>query len=82
MPIDQPQPFTGYPMRYLIAVLFPPLAVLLCGKPGQAFLNFFLTLLLYVPGLIHALMVVASTEAEARNQRLVRAVQFGQYQPR
>ena len=48
-------------MLYLVAVLLPPLAVLLAGKPFQAILNLVLTLLFYVPGLIHALFVVTTT---------------------
>jgi len=60
-------------MRYLIAVILPPLAVLLCGKPGQALLNFLLTLLLWVPGVVHALVVVASHKADLRNEALIRA---------
>ncbi|MFZ4779617.1 MAG: YqaE/Pmp3 family membrane protein, partial [Terrimicrobiaceae bacterium] len=31
-------------MRYLLAIILPPLAVLLCGKPFQAVLNLILTL--------------------------------------
>lgn len=61
-------------MLYLVAFLFPPLAVLLCGKPFQAVLNLFLTLLLYVPGLVHALIVVANRDADRRTDRLVRAL--------
>ena len=37
---------------YLLAILLPPVAVLLCGKPIQAVLNFFLTLCFWVPGAI------------------------------
>ncbi len=47
-------------MRYLLAIIFPPLAVLLCGKPIQAVLNCFLTLLLWIPGVVHAILVVNS----------------------
>ena len=45
-------------MLYLVAILVPPLAVLLCGKPFQALLNIVLTLLIYFPGMIHAILVV------------------------
>lgn len=61
-------------MLYLIAILLPPLAVLLCGKPFQAVLNFFLTLLLWFPGAIHACLVVSSYHADKRTDRLVKAV--------
>lgn len=51
---------------YLIAILFPPLAVLLAGKPIQAVLNLILTLFFYVPGLIHAILVVHDKKADKR----------------
>jgi uncharacterized membrane protein YqaE (UPF0057 family) len=57
---------------YLVAVLVPPLAVLLAGKPFQAILNLILTLLLYVPGLIHALFVVHNHYADKRQERFLR----------
>jgi uncharacterized membrane protein YqaE (UPF0057 family) len=62
-------------MRYLLAIVFPPLAVLLCGKPIQAILNCFLTLLLWIPGVVHALFVVANHLADKRTERLIRAMQ-------
>jgi uncharacterized membrane protein YqaE (UPF0057 family) len=61
-------------MRYLIAILLPPLAVFLCGKPVQGILNIFLTLLFWVPGVIHALFVVHSHLADLRTDRLVNAI--------
>ena len=36
----------------------PPVAVLFCGKPFQAVINFILTLIFWVPGVIHAILVV------------------------
>lgn len=32
-------------MMYLLAILLPPVAVLFCGKPFQAIINFILTLI-------------------------------------
>lgn len=61
-------------MRYLFAVIFPPLGVLLCGKPIQFLLSIPLTLCFYVPGIIHALCVVSSYEAENRTNKIVRAI--------
>jgi len=61
-------------MIYLIAVIFPPLAVLLIGKPIQALLNCFLCLLLYVPGLIHAILVINEKKADKRNNKLIHAM--------
>ena len=45
-------------MMYLLAILLPPVAVLFCGKPFQAIINFILTLIFWVPGVIHAILVV------------------------
>ena len=60
-------------MLYLIAILLPPLAVLMCGKPFQALLlNLPLTLLLWVPGVIHAVFVVHNHYADKRQDRLIR----------
>mgnify|MGYP006174169009 FL=1 len=64
-------------MLYLIAILLPPLAVLLAGKPFQAILNLLLTLMLYVPGLLHALLVVHNHYADRRNERLIRETRRG-----
>lgn len=61
-------------MMYLIAVLLPPLAVLLAGKPIQAILNLFLCLMLYFPGAIHAILVVSEAKADRRNRQLVDAL--------
>ena len=53
-------------MLYLLAVVLPPLAVLLCGKPFQALLSIPLTLLGWAPGVIHALFVVQNQYATCR----------------
>lgn len=60
-------------MRYFLAIVLPPLAVLLCGKPLQAFLNIFLTLSGWIPGALHALFVVHNHDADVRAQSLERA---------
>jgi len=61
-------------MRTILAVLCPPAAVLSTGKPAQGAVNLALTLLLYVPGLLHALSVVSRYETDRRNETLVRLV--------
>jgi len=61
-------------MLFLVAILLPPLAVLLCGKPFQALINLVLTLMLYFPGLIHALFVVNNYYADKRTKRLIDAM--------
>jgi len=61
-------------MRYLLCLL-PPLAILSCGKVGQFLLNCILTLFLYIPGVIHAILVVNQYNAEKRNDKLIKALQ-------
>lgn len=61
-------------MRYLLAIILPPVAVLLCGKPVQFMLNIFLTLLFWIPGAIHAVLVVNSHLADERTGRLEKAI--------
>ena len=61
-------------MLYLIAILFPPLAVLLAGKPFQAVLSVLLTLCFYLPGLIHAVLVINDSKATKRHREMVRAM--------
>ena len=61
-------------MLYLVAVVLPPLAVLLCGKPLQALLSVPLTLLGWAPGVIHALFVVNNHYADRRAERMMRAM--------
>ena len=60
-------------MRYLLAILLPPVAVLLCGKPVQALLNLVLTLFFWVPGAVHACLVVHEHLADKRADRIVAA---------
>ena len=61
-------------MRYLLAVILPPVAVLICGKPIQALLNLILTLLFWIPGLIHAIFVVNGYYADKRTNRVIEAI--------
>lgn len=61
-------------MRYLLAILCPPVAVLLCGKPITAFFNILLTLLFWIPGVIHALLVVSSYQADTRAKKQTAAI--------
>jgi len=41
-------------LRYFFCVVFPPLAVLLTGRFASFFLSVLLTLLGWIPGVIHA----------------------------
>jgi uncharacterized membrane protein YqaE (UPF0057 family) len=61
-------------MRYLLAIVLPPVAVLLCGKPIQFILNFLLTLCFWIPGVVHALFVVNSHLADKRTDRIEKAI--------
>ncbi|ARK30597.1 YqaE/Pmp3 family membrane protein [Halalkalibacter krulwichiae] len=56
-------------MMYLIAVLLPPLAVLLAGRPFQAVLNLILTMFFWLPGAIHACFIVADKKADRRAKK-------------
>lgn len=47
-------------LRVFFSVLIPPLGVFLeVGLGGQFWLNVLLTLLGYVPGLVHAIWIIA-----------------------
>ncbi len=61
-------------MRYLLAIILPPLAVLICGKPIQALINLLLCVLLWIPGVIHAMGVVSNYYADKRTGRIVQAL--------
>ena len=57
---------------YVLAFFLPPVAVLLVGKPIQALINLFLSILLYVPGVIHAILVIRDHKADKRMERQVK----------
>jgi uncharacterized membrane protein YqaE (UPF0057 family) len=47
-------------LRIIAAILLPPLGVFLqAGFGGQFWLNILLTLLGYIPGIIHAVWIIA-----------------------
>ena len=47
------------PIRILLAILLPPLGVFLkVGLTGHFWLNILLTILGFIPGIIHALYVI------------------------
>ena len=48
-------------LRILIAILLPPLGVFLQEGFGKHFwLNILLTILCYIPGIVHAVWIIAS----------------------
>jgi uncharacterized membrane protein YqaE (UPF0057 family) len=57
---------------YLLALLLPPLAVLLCGKPFQALINLILwPITLHVGAVVHALFVVHNHYADKRHEEIL-----------
>ncbi len=47
------------PIKILLAIFLPPVGVFLeVGLSGQFWLNLILTLLGYIPGIIHALYII------------------------
>lgn len=51
-------------LRVLLAILLPPVGVLMTvGLGGQFWLNILLTLLGYIPGIVHAVWVIARRSA-------------------
>jgi uncharacterized membrane protein YqaE (UPF0057 family) len=59
-------------MLYLLAILIPPLAVFLVGRPVQGFLNILLCCFFMIPGIIHAIFVVHEKKADKRMERQVK----------
>jgi uncharacterized membrane protein YqaE (UPF0057 family) len=61
-------------MLYLLAIILPPVAVLLRGKPIQALLNLVLTICLWLPGVIHAWIVINGANADARMKKQAKLI--------
>jgi uncharacterized membrane protein YqaE (UPF0057 family) len=53
-------------MLFFLCVLLPPLAVFFTGRMGSFFLSLILTLFGWLPGVIHAFMVVSDYKNEQR----------------
>ncbi len=53
-------------IRIVLSVLVPPVGVFFkVGFGGQFWLNLLLTLFFYIPGLVHAIWVIAKTPDQA-----------------
>lgn len=61
-------------MLYILAIICPPAAAFVASGPKRAAVNTGLTLLLYVPGLLHALVAVERHYVDRRNAALLRAM--------
>jgi uncharacterized membrane protein YqaE (UPF0057 family) len=57
-------------MLFFLCVVLPPLAVLLTGRIGSFLLSLVLTLLGWLPGVIHAFFVVS----DYKNEKRLRAI--------
>jgi uncharacterized membrane protein YqaE (UPF0057 family) len=59
--VDRPTATGGDVVRILLAILLPPLGVFLqVGLGLQFWLNILLTILGYIPGIIHAVYIILS----------------------
>lgn len=61
-------------MRYLLAIILPPVAVLFSAGIGTAFFNFILTCFFYVPGMIHAVLVVSKRDQQKRHEEMMKVL--------
>jgi uncharacterized membrane protein YqaE (UPF0057 family) len=61
-------------MRYLLALVLPPAAVLLSGKPRSLLASVPLTVCFWVPGVLHAILVIHRAGLEERAERLASVV--------
>ncbi|KIL52114.1 YqaE/Pmp3 family membrane protein [Jeotgalibacillus soli] len=60
-------------MLYILAIIFPPLAVLFTGKFGHFLLNIVLTFLGYIPGLIHAIIIIRDQKQKKEIKKMLRS---------
>lgn len=61
-------------MKYLLCIILPPVACLAVNRKGAFVLNLILTLCLWIPGVIHAFMVVNGAENDRRHQEQLAAI--------
>jgi len=62
-------------MLNLLAIVCPPLAVLATGSTNLAATNLGLTLLFYVPGMLHARAIVEKHSVEQRYNSVMAAME-------
>ncbi|HYF03868.1 MAG TPA: YqaE/Pmp3 family membrane protein [Patescibacteria group bacterium] len=61
-------------LRYILAIILPPIAVLVCHQPKKMPLNLILTFICgWVPGIIHACMVVHMTNHWEKEMEVIEA---------
>ncbi len=59
-------------LRLFFCVVLPPVAVFMTGRMGNFLLSLLLTLLGWLPGVIHAFIVVSDYHAEKRAELALR----------
>lgn len=59
-------------MIYILAILIPPLPVLMKGKPIQALINIGFCCLLWIPGVLHAFAVINKSENIKRHKENIK----------
>lgn len=64
----------GNVMRYVLAILLPPIAALAYGGCGSFLLNLLLCFFGYVPGMVHAVWLVVKRDDEEREERMMREI--------
>ena len=52
----------------ILAFVFPPVLVIIKGAPGQFAVNLLLTIFFWIPGIIHALMVLNQSMKKKNNK--------------
>lgn len=61
-------------LRYVIAILLPPISALRHGGCGACLLNVLLCLIGYIPGIIHAVLIILKKENDEREARIMREI--------
>ncbi len=61
-------------MRYLLCIVLPPVAVFSTGRWVQGILNIVLTCMGWIPGVVHAALIVQDYKEEQRTNRIIDAV--------
>ena len=59
-------------MRYFLCFICPPVVILTTGRMGSFVLNIILTIFFWVPGIIHAILVVNDYYEDRRFRRYIR----------
>jgi uncharacterized membrane protein YqaE (UPF0057 family) len=61
-------------MIYFLCIICPPLALLIRGKLGSVLLNIILCLFGYIPGVIHAVLVIRAQDEANNNKKIIKAI--------